>query len=155
MAKNTETNIQMPVTDPALKRLEKLVGKWELKGRTLDSEEYNISGWTTFEWLLGGFFLQSVGEINFKGFIIKSLEIIAYDPKSKTFPSSVYSNMSGTVLSYVWDVQGNTVRHSGLGAKYTGNISEDGNTLTGGWRADEGTESTDGNAYDAVMTRVK
>jgi hypothetical protein len=155
MAKNNETNIQMPLPDPALKRLEKLVGKWELKGRTLDSKEDNITGWTTFEWLPGGFFLKSVGEITFNGFLIKSLEIIAYDPKRKTFPSSVYSNMSGSVFSYEWDVQGNTVIHSGLGAKYTGNFSEDGNTLTGGWRPEEGTESTDGNTYDAVMTRVK
>jgi len=155
MAKNDETNVQMSQPDPALKRLEKLVSKWELKGRTFDSKEDNITGWTTFEWMPGGFFLQSVGEMNFQGFIIKSLEIIAYDPESKTFPSHVYSNMSGTMLPYSWDIQGNTVRHSGLGATYTGNFSEDGNMLTGGWRPDEGTESTDGNAYDAVMTRVK
>lgn len=141
--------------DPALNRLEKLVGKWELKGRTLDSKEDNITGWTTFEWMSGGFFLKSEGEINFKGFIMQSLEIIAYDPKRKIFPSSVYSSMSGTVLSYEWDIQGNTVMHSGLGAKYTGNISGDGDTLTGGWRPNEGTPATDGTAYDAVMNRVK
>jgi hypothetical protein len=64
MTKNNGTNMQMPLPDPALMRLEKLVGKWEL-------------------------------------------------------------------------------------------ISEDGNTLTGGWRPEEGTESTDGNTDDAVMTRVK
>jgi hypothetical protein len=146
---------QQPKPDPALKRLEKLVGKWELKGRTLGSKEDNITGWNTFEWMPGGFFLKSLGEINFKGFIIQSLEIIAYDPKKKTFPSSVYSNMSGDVLPYEWDVQGNTVIHSGLGATYTGTLSEDGTTLTGSWRPDKGTESTDGNAYGAVMIRVE
>ncbi len=147
--------MQMSAPDPALKRLEKLVGTWELKGRTLDSKEDNITGWHTFEWMPGGFFLKSFGEINFKGFIVNALEIIAYDAKKKTFPSSVYSNMSGTVLSYEWDIQGNTVIHSGLGAKYTGTMSEDGNTLIGGWRPDKGTESTEGASYDAVMTRVK
>jgi uncharacterized protein DUF1579 len=146
---------QQPKPNPALKRLEKLVGKWELKGRTLGSKEDNITGWNTFEWMPGGFFLKSLGEINFKGFIIQSLEIIAYDPKKKTFPSSVYSNMSGDVLPYKWDVQGNTVIHSGLGATYTGTLSEYGTTLMGSWRPDKGTESTDGNAYDAVMTRVE
>ncbi len=145
----------VPAPDPALKRLEKLVGTWALTGRTLNSSEDNITGWTTFEWMPGGFFLKSFGEITFQGFLIQSLEIIAYDPKSKTFPSSVYSNLSGTVLSYEWDVQGNIVIHTGLGAKYTGTFSEDDDTLTGGWRPDEGKESTDGNAYDAVMTRVK
>jgi hypothetical protein len=140
--------------DPALKRLEKLVGTWKLTGRTLSSQEDNITGWTTFEWMPGGFFLKAVGEINFKGFIMQSLEIIAYDQQSKTFPSSVYSSMSGTVFPYQWDVQGNTVIHSGLGATYTGKFSEDGNMLIGGWRPDEGTESTDGSAYDATMIRV-
>ena len=83
------------------------------------------------------------------------IEIIAYDPERKTFPSSVYSSMSGTVHSYEWDVQGNTVIHSGLGATYTGTFSEDGNMLTGGWRPNEGTESTDEAAYDATMRRVE
>lgn len=147
--------MQTPAPDPALKRLEKLVGTWTLTGRTLNAAADNITGWTTFEWLPGGFFLKSFGEITFQGILIQSLEIIAYDPKSQTFPSSVYSNLSGDALSYTWDVQGQTIIHSGLGARYTGTLSEDGNTLTGGWRPDDGTESTDGNAYDAVMTRVK
>jgi hypothetical protein len=162
MAENPSTSLdnnpligQIPKPDPALERLEKLIGKWELKGRTLDSNEDNITGWSTFEWMPGGFFLKSEGEINFKGFMMNSLEIITYDPKSNIFPSRVYSSMSGTIFSYVWDVQGNTVMHAGLGATYRGTISEDGNTLVGGWRPDEGTPVTDGAAYDAVMTRVK
>ncbi|GHO85585.1 DUF1579 family protein [Dictyobacter formicarum] len=140
--------------DPALKRLEKLVGKWELKGRTLTSDEDNITGWTTFEWMPGGFFLKVVGEMNFKGFVMQSLEIIGYDPERKKFSANVYSSMSGDVLSYEWDVQGNTVIHSGSGATYTGTLSEDGQILSGGWRPDAGTASTDGAAYDAIMTRV-
>lgn len=140
--------------DPALKRLEKLVGTWKLTGRTLSSKEDNITGWTTFEWMPGRFFLKAVGEITFKGFLMQSLEIIAYDPARKIFPSSVYSSMSGTVFSYQWDVQGTTVIHSGLGATYTGTFSEDGTMLIGGWRPDEGKESTDGAAYDATMIRV-
>jgi len=145
--------IQTP--DPALKRLEKLVGRWNLKGRTLDSKKDNITGWNTFEWLPGGFFLKSFGQIDFKGFVVKGLEIIAYDPKKKTFPSTVYSNLSADVLAYEWDVQGNSVIHSGLGWKYAGTLSEDGNTLTGSWRPDKGTKSTEGNAYDAVMNRIE
>jgi len=141
--------------DPALGRLEKLVGTWELKGRTLDSKEDNISGWSTFEWLPGGFFLQMSGEITFKGMRIQSVEIIAYDPTSQTFPANVYSDMSGTVLPYQWNVEGNIVTHWTEGSKYTGTFSEDGNTLAGGWRPDEGTEVTDGTAYDATMVRVR
>ena len=147
--------MQIPVPDPALKRLESLVGTWELRGRTLDSKVDDLSGWTTFEWMPGGFFLKVSGEIEFRGFKVQSLEMVAYDPKSQTFPSSVYSNMSGAVLAYQWEVQGNLVTHWMETAKYTGTISEDGNTLSGGWRPIEGKEGAENVAYDAVMTRVK
>jgi hypothetical protein len=152
---STESNPQNSQPDPALQRFDRLIGKWEMKARTLNATEDNIIGWNNFEWMLGGFFLKSEGEINFKGTVAQAIEIIAYDPETKTFPSKVYSSMSGDVLSYEWDVQGNTVIHKGLGATYTGTLSEDGNTLTGGWRPDAGVESNDGNTYDAVMTRVK
>lgn len=147
--------MQIPVPDPALKRLESLVGIWELRGRTLDSKVDDLSGWTTFEWMPGGFFLKVSGEIEFRGFKVQSLEMVAYDPKSQTFPSSVYTNMSGAVLAYQWEVQGNLVTHWMETAKYTGTISEDGNTLSGGWRPIEGKEGAENVAYDAVMTRVK
>ena len=155
MAGDERAPMQVPKPDPALARLEKLVGTWELRGRTLGSKVDDITGWNTFAWLPGGLFLKSEGEINFQGLMIKSLEIIAYDAERKTFPSNVYSNLSGTVITYEWDVQGNTVIHAGEGSKYTGTLSDDGNTLIGGWRPDEGTEMSDGNAYDAIMVRVK
>src|SRR5689334_5383620 len=116
--------MHMPTPDQELKRLEKLVGTWKLTGRTLNSKEDNITGWTTFEWLPGGFFLKAVGEIVFRGLPMQSLEIIAYDPERKMFPASVYSSMSGTALPYEWNVQGNTVIHAGSGATYTGTFSE-------------------------------
>ena len=152
---NTQTPQQPPKPDPALKRLDVLIGTWDLKGHTLDSNDDNITGWNTFEWLPGGFFLKSIGEINFKGVKFQTLELIAYDPSSQTFPSSVYSNMGGSVLQYYWDVQGNTVTHLDESSTYTGTLSEDGKTLSGGWRPKEGEKESPENAYDAVMTRVK
>ncbi len=146
---------QPPKPDPALKRLDVLIGTWDLKGHTLDSAEENITGSNTFEWLSGGFFLKSAGEINFKGVKLQSLEIIAYDPSTDTFPSSVYSSMGGDVLPYSWDVQGNTVTHSDASSRYTGTLSEDGMILSGGWRPKKGEEENPENSYDAVMTRVK
>ena len=142
-------------SNPALKRLDILIGTWDLTGRTLDSDQGNITGWNTFEWLPAGFFLKSTGEINFKGALIQSLEIIGYDPENDTFPSSVYSNMDGNVLPYSWNVQGNTVTHSDKTSKYTGTISEDGQTLSGGWRPKQGEQESPENSYDAIMTRVK
>jgi hypothetical protein len=51
----TETDSSKP--HPALQRLNVLIGTWDMKGHTLDSREDNISGWNTFEWLPGGFFI--------------------------------------------------------------------------------------------------
>ena len=148
-----EQSTHTPAPDPALKRLEKLVGTWKITGRTLDAQEDNISGQVVIEWLPGGFFLQQRGEMSFKNFHMQSLEIIGYDPSTEAFSAYVYSSMGGTPLRYQWDVQGNTVTHWTEGAKYTGTFSDDGMVLAGGWRP-EGSEATPGNAYDATMIRV-
>jgi len=130
-----------------------------MRGHTLDSKRDNITGWNTFEWLSEKFFLESFGEINFKGFVVKSLEIIGYDPKNKALASTVYSNLSGAALRYEfryeWEVHGNSVTHSGLGAKFTGILSNDGRILKGGWRPDKDTKAAEGNAYDVVMTKMR
>ena len=152
---NPQASEQGPKPDPALKRFDVLIGTWDLKGRTLDSNEDNITGWNTFEWLLGGFFLKSEGEINFKGTKLHSLEIIAYVPSTGTFPSNVYSSMGGDILQYYWDVQGNIVIHSDATSIYKGTLSEDGNILSGGWRPKEGEEEIPENSYDAIMARLK
>lgn len=146
---------QPPKPNPALKRLDKLVGTWSLKGRTLGSKDDNINGEVVIEWLLGGFFMQQRGEITFMGVTLHGLEIIGYDDATDDFPSTVYGDMSSVPFAYRWDVRGDTVIHSGLGAKYTGTFSEDGNTLTGGWRPEDGQKSSPENTYDATMIRIK
>ena len=152
---NTQAPLQQAEPDIALKRLNVLIGTWDMTGHTLDSKEDNIIGWNTFEWMPGGFFLKSSGEINFKGEIIQSLKIIGYDPDTDAFSSSVYSNMDGNILPYSWNVRGNTVIHADPTSTYTCTLSADGKTLTGGWRANKGEEQSDENSYDAVMIRRK
>ena len=98
-----------PGPDPALKRLDKFVGTWNVKGRTLDSEEDNVSGRLTFEWLPGGFFLQQRTELNFAGYEAQGLEVIGYDPATDRFPSTVYLSMVGVPIPYEYDVQGNHI----------------------------------------------
>jgi hypothetical protein len=90
--------IQISTPDPALQWLGKLVGTWKLTGRTLGSQEDNISGRVTIEWLPVGFFMQQCGEIDIMGFKLQSLEIIGYDPSKQTFSSFVYSSMGGVPL---------------------------------------------------------
>ena len=154
-----KTKVQAPLQpvrpDLALRRLEKLVGKWELRGRTLDTDEDNITGWVNFEWLPGRFFLEARGKIDSMGSKVQSLEILSYDPETDIFPANVYSNLDGNIVPYYWDVRDNTVTHWTKGSQYTGEFSEDGNTLAGGWRPQEGSKGSLESTYDAVMTRVK
>lgn len=141
--------------DAALEKFAPLIGKWELRARTSDSDVDNITGWTSFEWMPGGYFIKSESEINFRGHPMYSMEIISYDAERNVYPASVYSSLGSGIFSYEWEVQGNTVTHFGLGATYTGMISEDGNTITGGWRPNEGTPPSASNNYDATMIRMK
>ncbi len=140
--------------DPALKRLEPLVGTWRITGRTLDSKEDNISGTVTIEWLPGMSFLQQRGEMQFMGATIQSLEIVGYDPSTNAFPSHVYSNMGEMAAAYHWDVQGTRVTHWNEGSKYTGTFNADGSILSGGWRPLAGKEGPDNLGYDATMVKV-
>jgi hypothetical protein len=156
MAHNNAQPQQPPQPDPALKRLEPLVGTWDITGRTLDSEDDNISGRLTFEWLPGGFFLQQRIEMNFAGLEIKSMDLIGYDPETGAFSSLAYSNLAPFALPYKWDLQDNVLRISMEGAaNFEGTFSEDGNTLSGGWRPIPGMEGPDNIPYDISGTRVK
>ncbi len=154
MIKEKET-AQAQKPDPALKRLEVLVGGWKMKGRTLDSQEDNMIGEISGEWIAGGFFLQLTGWIRIKDFEVQSVEIIGYDPVKKIFPSNAFGSMQSGPLPYEWDIQGNAVTHSGGGATYRGTINDNGKTITGGWRPNPDTPLSEGSAYDVTMYRVE
>ena len=129
-----ETEQQGPPTpDPALKRLDRFVGSWDMKGRTQGSDVDNVSGRATFEWLPGGFFLQQRFSLDFAGLQIETLELVGYDPETNTFPSTVYSNLAPTPLPYRWEVgedalkisvsYGHSTRRSRAGGARTGRPS--------------------------------
>ena len=87
---------QPPGPDPALQRLDRFIGTWEVKGRTLDAEEDNMSGRLTFEWLPGGFFLQQRVQFDFMGLDVRGLEIIGYDRPGGRFPRPSTRTWSGS-----------------------------------------------------------
>jgi hypothetical protein len=97
-----------PTPNPALKRLDRLVGTWRLKGHAIGSDEENIVGTTTFKWLHGNsgssYFLQQDMEMDYAGAPIKSHELIGYNPKTGAFSSYVYSNMAPDPWPYEWNI---------------------------------------------------
>jgi hypothetical protein len=128
-------------------------------GHLLGSDDQNVIGQTTFQWLEGGFFLQQDVEIDFAGMVkISSRELIGRDPETGTFPSSVYSNLSPAPLPYRWDVRGDeltiSVVYGPLDATFRGRFSADGNTFSGGWRPNPGADETVNVAYDIGGTRI-
>ena len=147
----------MPTPDAALKRLDRYVGTWDMHGRTLDSDVDNVTGQATFEWLPGGFFLQQRITLNFAGFLVQGLEIIGYDPASGTFPSTVYPNMAGMPIPYVWSVEGDelTITTELLSATFRGRWSADGTSFAGGWRPNPGREGPGNVAYDISGGRAR
>jgi hypothetical protein len=148
----------LPQPDPALKRLERLVGRWSMEGHLVGSDERNIKGETSFRWLPGGFFLEQRVRIDFAGLQIDSLELIGYDPETDDFPSTVYSNFSPAPLPYRWNVQGDhvtiAVSYGQLDSSFTGSWREDG-TFSGSWRPNPGADETVNIAYDIGGHRLE
>jgi hypothetical protein len=157
----SESDAQVPPTpDPALERLDRLVGTWTLKGHLIGSDEENIVGEISFHWLEGGFFLQQDVQIDFAGmFQVRARELIGYDPKTGAFASHVYSNFSPSPLPYRWDLRDDTltisVTYGPLDATFKGEFGDDGETFSGGWRPNPGADETVNIPYDVSGRRVK
>jgi len=147
-----ETQALLPTPDPALRRLDRFVGRWGMEGHLVGSDEITVKGETTFRWLPGGFFLEQHAQLNFLGLEIESLELIGYDPETGTFPSTVFSNLSPTPLPYRWEVDDETLKISvscrPLDATFTGSFDDDGQGFGGGWRPNPGADETVNVPYD-------
>lgn len=148
-----------PTPNPALRRLDRLVGSWTMAGHLVGSDEQSIKGTATYRWLPGGFFLEQHVQLDFAGMVqIDSTEMIGYDPSTDTFPSQVYSNMAPEPLPYRWTVDGDeitiTVSYGPLDATFHGRFSEDGARFDGGWRPNPGADETVNVAYDVGGRRA-
>ena len=90
---------------------------------------------------------------------IHSLELIGYDPETKTFPSTVYSNLSPAPLPYRWEVSGDNVKirvsYDPLDATFNCKFGKDGKSFSGGWRPNPGADETINVPYDIGGTRQK
>ena len=153
----TAQTATVPGPDPALRQFDRFIGTWEMRGRTLDSDVDNVVGTANYAWLPGGHFLEQRTNIRFTNFEVEGVEIIGYDPQTKTFPSTVYPSLFGQPLPYRWILDGDevTIKAEALHATFHGRWSADGTTFSGGWRPDPGHENDPGNiAYDVSGGRA-
>ena len=122
----------------ALARLEVLVGEWvveaEFPGQAVPA------GRSVFEWILDGQFLAQRTEIPMAG-APDSTAVIAVDPETGAYTQH-YFDSRGVVRLYamtftdgVWQLLREAPDFSPLAfrQRYTGHVSDDGNTIRGGW----------------------
>lgn len=151
-----------PTPNPALRRLDRLVGTWKMAGHPLGSDERTITGTTRFAWLHNaggkGFFLQQDMDMDYDGKAIRSHELIGYDPETRAFASLVYSNMAAEPWPYAWDIVGDdltiSIRKPPMDATFTGRFAEDGSSFSGSWRPNPGADETVNTSYDVTVTRI-
>lgn len=150
------TDTALPQPDPALRVLDKLVGSWDLSGRFVGADEDTVTGRATFRWLPGGFFLEQRISLDFNRMPIESTELVGFDPEKQSLESRVYSNMSPVPLPYSWKVDAETVcisvEYGPLDATFQGIWS--GDSMSGGWRPNEGADPLVNVPYDLRGVRV-
>jgi hypothetical protein len=132
-----------------LKHLDNLVGTWEITG--------GAQGKVTYEWMEGGYFLIQHVDLEQNGMRIKGVEIIGRERKfgeepSDEIKSRFYDNM-GDTFDYVYEMNGDSLTiwagEKGSPAFYEGELSGDGNLLSGRWIY------PDGGGYQSTARKVE
>lgn len=147
-------HLEAPARNPALERLEILVGIWEMVGRE-SGPLGEIRGQVRFEWLEGGHFLVQHVDVDHIGRRVKGVEIIGYgrdwDGTISQDCISHYFDNDGNAFTYTWDVDADSLTiwggRRGSPAAFRGRFSDDRNTISGAWQ-------WPGGGYEATMTRV-
>ncbi|GAA3440836.1 DUF1579 family protein [Planomonospora venezuelensis] len=121
MSENAE--FEMPVPHPALKRLDFLVGSWDLKGSTVEGPmgpATEITGWETYEWMEGGFFLvhrwTSTFEVAGAQVVDSGYEFYDYDPATERYRTHFFNSLGP---------------YDETGSKYHGGFDGDALVVTG------------------------
>jgi hypothetical protein len=150
MADNNNTLLgKLPTTpNPALKKLEPLIGTWKVSGPDIDGE------WR-YEWMEGGFFM--IQHFNHKQGTeeIKGIEYTGFDEDTQTLRSRLMGT-DGSNFTYTYDIEGDTLWYwfgdKGSEIFMRSTISQDGKTITGRWQWPVGEGKTGG--YTFTMTRL-
>lgn len=138
-----------PGPDTELRKLDRLVGTWQVTG--------GAPGTVRYEWMDGGFFLLQHIELEQDGQEVKGMEVIG---RERTFgaekPSehikSRYYDSQGNTFDYVYAVDGDTLTiwggEVGSPAYFKGDFDAEGSTVTGAW------VYPGGGGYASNMTRI-
>lgn len=144
MSDNNETQDteQTANPNPSLKNLDRLVGEWHTEISMPIDPPIVTRGRTVVEWLDAGPFIVLRGSVEHPDFPT-STAIVGGDDSTETY-SMLYSDSRGVTRIYemslsdeVWKLWRDT---PGFPQRFTGTLSDDGNTITGSWeRSSDGT----------------
>jgi len=132
-----------PKPNPELKKLDKLVGIWNVSGE--------VCGQVSYSWMEGGFFL--VQYVDLEG--CKGIEFIGYDQEKGALRSHYFDD-DGKVLEYTYTVSETdhiiSIDMPGIKGKFDGKYSNNGNIITGSWQWRQGCEDM---GYKAILTKIR
>jgi hypothetical protein len=133
-----------PTAEQALRRLEPLVGEWNIEARWPDGEPWPGGGTVTFEWHASGAHLVQRGTVGLPE-APDNVSIIGGDAANGTYVQ-LYSDERGVCRVYEMTIGDGewSLRREGepFAQRFTATFSDDGNMITGRWEIAE-----DGAAY--------
>jgi hypothetical protein len=131
--------MDQPTAEPALRRLEPLVGEWAMEARWPDGTPWPGSGTATFAWHPSGSHLVEHGTVDLPE-APENTSIIGCDGANGTY-FQLYSDERGVCRVYEMSIDDQEWKlwRSGepFAQRFTGSFSEDGNTINGRWEAAE------------------
>lgn len=134
--------------NPALRKLDRLVGRWRVEGSL-------VFGQIEYEWMDGGFFLIQHVDLTAFGRPVKGVEYIGFDEDTQTLRSHFMDN-NGSNFTYTWDIVGETLRiwfgEKGSDNHFRGTFDESGSSYHGKWEWPDRQGGTTG--YDVEITRL-
>jgi hypothetical protein len=125
---NAQVNPHTPKSNPALKNLGRLVGKWDIELIFPADPSNKIQGQAEFDWLEGGaFVIEHFGS---------SIWIIGPDDSIETY-CALYHDERGVSRVYQMSLSGDTWKlwrnAPGFSQRFEGKLSDDDNTITAHW----------------------
>ena len=152
---NKQSEPQLAKLNPAVQQLDALVGEWNVTA-THPLFPEGAQGRSSFTWLQEGGLLIWRSDFGHPG-PPSAISVIGYDDSAETY-SMVYFDERPVSRIYGMSLEGNVWKFwresPGFSQRFTGTLSNDGNSITGLWE-----KSTDGLNWEhdlqLTFTRVK
>ncbi len=144
---NFQTLPKLP--NPALKTLDRLIGRWRMTGPEVEGE-------ISYEWMEGGFFLIQRFDLVNSGTHAKGIEYSGFDEETQTIRSRLMAT-DGARFTYTYEMDGDTLLYwfGDKGSTWfsKGTFASAGQRVTGRWHMPQREGGTEG--YDYTLIRIE